>query len=86
MTVSERQVGIILGPTERKLVEAWRARIAEIVDEEGGPLDFWADGLPVLVGVSFRFFDTIDERIAAVQRVSDLELRWVARGGPEGLA
>ena len=80
------QIGIILGPTERKLCAAWRARIAEIIAEEGGPLDFWADGLPVLVGVSMQFFDDMDERMAAVRRVSDLELRWLALGGPEGFA
>ena len=76
-------IGIILGATERSLHEAWLARIAEIIDEEGGPLDFWRDGFPVLVGVSMNFFDDLNERMAACQRVCDMELRWLALGAAE---
>ncbi len=57
------QIGIILGATERKLCAAWRARIAEIIAEEGGPLDYWLDGFPILVRVSMKFFDDTNERI-----------------------
>ena len=78
-------VGTILGPAERDLREAWSARIAEIIDEEGGPLDYWLDGFPVLVGVSMEFFDDMEKRIAACKRVSDVELRWLALDGPKGL-
>ncbi len=74
------QIGIILGKKERRLREAWLNRVAEIIEEEGERLDFLADGLPILCGVARKFFDDVDERMAAVTRIVNLEERWLARG------